>query len=209
MTLNRIIVSLLVVMTIASCAARPVRSADENKPAVNPSAKHIDNYIIGVDDMLQVSVWRNPELSVTVPVRPDGKISVPLIGDAQAGGLNAEQVAASIEQKLSAYIRDPKVTVIITGLRSHEYLSRIRVTGAVRQPKSLPYRDGMTVLDAVLEAGGVSEFAATNRTKLYRKTPSRVEMIPVKLEDILMKGKIDTNAELMPGDVITVPERLF
>ena len=121
----------------------------------------------------------------------------------------AEEVAASIKQKLSLFIRDPHVTVIVTGLRSHEFISRVRVTGAVRQSKSMAYRDGMTVLDAVLEAGGVSDFAAPNRTKLYRKTPSGVEVIPIKLENILNKGKLDTNEELKPGDIVTVPERLF
>lgn len=209
MSLSRIIVSLLAAATIASCAARPAQNIVENKSATSPSAKQVDNYIIGVDDTLQINVWRNPELSINVPVRPDGKISVPLIGDTQAGGLTAEQVAASIKQKLSSYIRDPNVTVIIMGLRSHEYLSRIRVTGAVRQPRSMLYRDGMTVLDAVLEAGGVNDFAAANRTKLYRKTPSKVEVIPIKLENILTNGKLDTNEELRPGDIITVPERLF
>lgn len=209
MRLVRIIVALMIVLSIGSCAARPVESADKNNPAVAPSAKKIDNYVIGVDDALQISVWRNPELSVGVPVRPDGKISVPLIGDVEAGGLTAEQVATSIKQKLALYIRDPNVTVIVTGLRSHEYLSRVRVTGAVRQARSMPYRDGMTVLDAILEAGGVSDFAAPNRTKLYRKASSALEVIPIKLENILTKGKLDTNIELKPGDIITVPERLF
>ncbi len=209
MSSSRIFVSLLIVLTTVSCVGRPAISEDQGKSAAATSAKKVDNYIIGVDDGLQINVWRNPELSINVPVRPDGKISVPLIGDTEAGGLTAEQVAATIKQKLSLYIRDPNVTVIVTGLRSHEYLSRIRVTGAVRQAKSMVYREGMTVLDAVLEAGGVNDFAAPNRTKLYRKTPSKLEVIPIKLENILTGGKLDTNVELKSGDIITVPERLF
>ena len=209
MSLSRFIVLLLLVLAAVSCAKRTAISEDDEKPATSASAKKVDNYKIGVDDGLSINVWRNPELSVNVPVRPDGKISVPLIGDVAAGGLSAEEVAASIKQKLSNYIRDPNVTVIVTGLRSHEFLSRVRVTGAVRQPKSLVYRDGMTVLDAVLEAGGLNDFAAGNRTKLYRKTPSKIDVIEIKLDNILLKGKLDTNAELKPGDIVTVPERLF
>jgi len=168
-----------------------------------------EDYKIGVDDMVQVSVWRNPEMTVTVPVRPDGKISVPLAGDVRAGGLTAPEVATAIEQKLSYYIRDPKVTVIITALHSHAFLTRVRVTGAVRTPMSLPHRPGMTVLDAVLEAGGPNEFAAPNRTRLHRKGASKVEVIPVRLGDILNNGRLQSNIDVRPGDVITVPESLF
>ncbi|HSB02332.1 MAG TPA: polysaccharide biosynthesis/export family protein, partial [Anaerolineales bacterium] len=136
-------------------------------------------------------------------------ISVPLIGDVQAGGNTPTQVAAIIKDKLSAYIREPNVAVILTELRSHEFLSRVRVTGAVRTPRSMPYRQGMTVLDAVLESGGPNEFSAPNRTKLYRKTKIKTEIIDIDLSDILTKGKLDTNIDLRPGDVLTVPERLF
>lgn len=164
-------------------------------------------YRIGVDDQLQVSVWRNPELSVSVPVRPDGRISVPLIGDVLAGGRSPEEVARDIEEQLAAYIRDPKVAVILTELRSHEFISRVRVTGAVRTPISIPHRQGMTVLDAVLQAGGVNEFAAANRTRLYRREGEATQTLPVRLGAILGSGDLDTNVEVRPGDVITVPER--
>src|SRR5690606_2241654 len=117
------------------------------------------------DDMVSVTVWRNDDLNVVVPVRPDGRISVPLIGDVAAGGRTPLEVADDIEERLSAYVRDPQVAVILTELRSHEYLSRVRVTGAVRDPVSLAYRQGMTVLDAVLAAGGPTEFAAKDRTQ--------------------------------------------
>ncbi|MHB8742765.1 MAG: XrtA/PEP-CTERM system exopolysaccharide export protein [Sulfuricaulis sp.] len=167
-------------------------------------------YRIGVDDRLQVTVWRNPDLSVvSEPVRPDGKISVPLIGDVQAGGNTPTQVAAIIKEKLSAYIREPNVTVILTDLRSHEFLSRVRITGAVRTPRSMPFRQGMTVLDAVLEAGGINDFASPNGTKLYRRSKTKTEVLDIDLGDILTKGKLATNYELDPGDVVTVPERLF
>ena len=167
-------------------------------------------YRIGVDDSVQVSVWRNPELSITVPVRPDGRISVPLIGDVVAGGRLPAEVAADIEEQLRAYVREPKVAVILVELRSHEFVSRVRVTGAVRQPVSIPHRQGMTVLDAVLAAGGTTEFAAGNRTQLYRKhADGSVETLGVRLDQILRRGELDSNHELRPGDVITVPERVL
>jgi polysaccharide export outer membrane protein len=169
----------------------------------------ITEYLIGVDDQIQVNVWRNPELSVSMPVRPDGMISLPLIGDVQAGGRTPPDVAAEIRERLSAYVRDPNVTVILTDLRNHEYISRVRVTGAVQTPTSIAHRQGMTVLDAVLQAGGVNEFAAPNRAKLYRKIGNETQVYPVDLGGILNEGKLATNYELRPGDIITVPERLF
>jgi polysaccharide export outer membrane protein len=167
------------------------------------------DYRIGVDDRVQVTVWRNPELSVTAPVRPDGKISVPIIGDVEVGGRTPSEVAESIKKQLSAYIREPSVAVIMTELRSGEYLTRVRVTGAVRTPRSMPHRQGMTVLDAVLEAGGANDFASPNRSKLYRKVKDKVQVFDIELSDILNKGRLETNLLLRPGDVITVPERLF
>jgi polysaccharide export outer membrane protein len=178
-------------------------------PMVSEPAAAEKEYRIGADDRVQVTVWRNPELSTAGPVRPDGKITVPLIGDVEAGGRTPAEVAEQIKKQLSAYIRDPNVAVIITELRSHEFLSRVRVTGAVKAPKSIPYRQGMTVLDVVLEAGGVNDFAAPNRTKLYRKTKDKVDVFEVELGNILNKGQLQTNLPLRPGDVITVPERLF
>lgn len=169
----------------------------------------VEVYTIGVDDKLQVTVWRNPDLSTNVPVRPDGKISVPLIGDVQASGLTPEQVADVVQQKLGKFIRDPQVTVVLTQLVSHQYLSRVRVTGAVRNQISTAYRQGMTVLDAVLESGGVNEFADPDRTTLYRSINGEVKAVPVMLDQILKQGALDTNYMLRPGDVLTVPERSF
>jgi len=169
----------------------------------------IDVYQIGVDDVLQVTVWRNPDLSVGVPVRPDGKISVPLIGDVQASGHTPEEVADIVRSQLSEFIRDPQVTVVLTRLVSHQYLSRVRVTGAVRNQISVPYRQGMTVLDAILESGGVNEFADPDRTTLYRELQGENRPVPVMLEQILKQGALKTNYLLRPGDVITVPERTF
>ena len=193
-------------LLLAACASGGPSQASA-PPAQLPTA--IDTYLIGVDDIVQVTVWRNPELGITVPVRPDGKISVPLVGDVPAGGLTPEQVAKDIQEKLAAYVRDPQVAVMLTDLRSHEYLSRVRVTGAVQQAISIPYRQGMTVLDAVLAAGGVTEFSAPDRTDLHRKTNDGTQSYGVRLDLILNRGDLATNYPVAPGDVITVPERKF
>lgn len=193
---------------MVGCAARPAMTEEESA-LLTPPMSIAGEYRIGVDDRVQVSVWRNPDLSVIVPVRPDGRISVPLIGDVAAGGKTAPELAALIKAKLATYVRDPFVTVIITELRSHEFLSRVRVTGAVRTPRTIPYRPGMTVLDVVLEAGGVNDFAAANRTKLYRTSEGKARVFDIDLGDILKRGQLQTNVKLVPGDVITVPERFF
>jgi polysaccharide export outer membrane protein len=197
----------LAVLALAGCASNGATPTD--LPPAQAQASVAD-YLIGVDDIVQVSVWRNPELGITVPVRPDGKISVPLIGDVGAGGRTPSDVAADIEGRLASFVRDPQVAVILTDLRSHEYLSRVRVTGAVRQPVSIPFRQGMTVLDAVLAAGGLTEFAAPDRSDLYRKAEGgSTTTSPVRLDRILNKGDLSTNFKVAPGDVVTIPERVL
>lgn len=200
---------LLIVVLVLLVAACATTVSTSPPPKVNPEAQAVNVYRIGVDDVVEVSVWHNPDLNTKVPVRPDGMISVPLIGDVEAGGKTTEQVAADIAEKLKTYVRDPQVAVILTDLRSHEYLSRVRVTGAVRQPISIPYRQGMTVLDAVLAAGGTTDFAASDRTELYRKEGDGTKAYAVRLDQILQKGDLSTNYPAQPGDVITVPERVF
>lgn len=189
-----------------SCVASRCAEAPANADAA-PQA--VATYHIGVDDLVKVSVWRNPDLDATVPVRPDGKISLPLVGDVVAGGRTPDEVSADIKERLAAFVRDPQVAVILTELRSHEYLSRVRVTGAVKQPVSITYRQGMTVLDAVLAAGGLTDFAAADRAELYRKAGNGTKTLDVRLGKIMKKGDLETNFAVQPGDIITVPERLF
>ena len=193
---------------LAGCATGGSTNAP---PPAEVAVTSVESYKIGVDDIVQVSVWRNPELGITVPVRPDGKISVPLVGDVAAGGRTPDEVAKDIQEKLSQFVREPQVAVILTDLRSHEYLSRVRVTGAVRQPVSVPFRPGMTVLDAVLAAGGLTEFAAPDRSELYRKAGEgeTTTMHQIRLDRILNHGDLSTNYPVAPGDVITIPERAF
>lgn len=202
-----VLLALGVSALLSACASG---GGSREAPKIDPAAQAVTTYRIGVDDQLQITVWQNPDLSVSVPVRPDGKITVPLIGDVIAGGKTPEEVAATIKEKLASYVRDPQVAVILTELRSHEYLSRVRVTGAVRQPVSIPYRQGMTVLDAVLAAGGTTEFAAPDRTELFREGHDGVTTpYAVRLDKVLQKGDLDTNYPVQPGDVVTVPMRSF
>ena len=201
---------LMLVGWIGACSSPPTLTQTELD---SPQDSTIDNpgnaYRIGVDDVVAVNVWRNPDLSVKVPVRPDGKISMPLAGDVHVSGKTPVQVAAIIKSKLTPYIRDPQVAVILETLRSHEFLTRIRITGAVRTPTSIPHRQGMTVLDAVLSAGGLNEFSAPSRARLYRTIRGKTKSIDIDLDDILNKGKMEKNYVLNPGDVVTVPERIF
>jgi polysaccharide export outer membrane protein len=208
MNVNDVFRWLLVACLLALAACAPT-SGSLQAPKINPQAQAVAAYRIGVDDEVKVSVWQNPGLDVSVPVRPDGRISVPLVGDVEAGGRTPEEVSGEIQEKLKTFVRDPQVTVIVTQLRSHEYLSRVRVTGAVHSPVSVPYRQGMTVLDAVLAAGGTTEFAAADRTELYRKEGDRTTAYAVRLDRILKNGELTTNYPVQPGDVITVPERAF
>ena len=155
--MNKLILFLLsTCLVIAGCATSDPHLPPQSKSGqtTGPSVL-VKSYKIAVGDQVQISVWKNPELSVSEPVRPDGKISVPLAGDIMAVGLTPEQLSTKIEGKLASYVRAPNVTVILTSLQGHEFLSRIRVTGAVNTNVSMPYHQGMTVLDAVLEAGSI------------------------------------------------------
>ena len=162
-----IIVCLAVLLT--ACAGLDQSNQHRIDRALERQAEPIEEYRIGPTDVLQISVWRNNDLSVQVPVRPDGRVSTPLLGDVEVRGHTPEEVARTLEERLAQYVRDPQVSVIVNQMGSHEFTHRIRVTGAVRQPASQPFREGMTVMDLVLGAGGANEFASLNRATLYRE----------------------------------------
>ncbi len=165
------------------------------------------NYVIGPGDTLQVFVWRNPELTTTVPVRPDGKITTPLVQDMVAVGKTPTQLAHDIEKVLSEYVRSPMVDIVVTQPASA--FSQVKVIGQVKKPTAEPYRAGMTVLDAVLAAGGLTDFAAGNRAHLVRKENGRDVNIRIKLDRLVNDGDMTQNLPLRPGDVIVVPESRF
>lgn len=186
--------------------AQPPSAAD---PQPGVSAKGVGpDYVIGPGDTLQVFVWRNPELTTTVPVRPDGKISTPLVEDMVAVGKTPPQLARAVEARLAEYVRSPQVSIIVTNAISA--YSQVTVVGQVKDPKAIPFREGMTVMDAVLQTGGLTDFAAGNRAKLIRKDAhGKQQEIKVHLEDLLKKGKLSENLTVKPGDVLLIPESFF
>lgn len=197
--------ALLVVSGLAGAAA----AADVAKPAAAPAAAgDVDpDYIIGPRDTLRVFVLRSPELTAEVPVRPDGKISTPLVNDMQAVGKTASQLAHDIETVLAEYVRSPTVSVIVTNAQG--ITGQVRVVGQAVNPRSLPFRAGMTVLDVVIEVGGLSQYAAGNRAKLMRKQGSGVKEIRLKLKDLLEDGDMSQNIAIERNDVIVIPESRF
>ncbi len=204
--MKKIVVALLCAAAIAGCSMNSGQG-----PEIPNEALQYDKevYKIGIGDNLSVSVWKNPDLSVNIPVRPDGMISVPLVGDVPAAGKEPAELAKIITAKLENYVRGPQVTVVVTGAVSSEFLHRVRVTGAVQNPASLPFQKGMTIMDVVLVSGGLTQFADANDAKLYRVTAEGTKVYPVRLKDILDKGDIKTNYPLLPGDIVTIPEKLF
>ena len=193
-------------MLLGACST----SAPQSTAAVPTTTEGaITEYTVGIGDQLAISVWRNPDLSVEVPVRPDGKVSVPLAGDLMAAGKTPMQLSNDITNQLSNFLKGPQVTVIVTNPASSDFQRRVRITGAVNTPVSLPYREGMTVLDLVLLANGLNDYAAAQNATLYRKSAGKVTAYPVNLDHLLNKGKLETNYPLQPSDVLSVPERLF
>lgn len=199
-------VALLLLVPLAQ--AQTVEPDATEPPPPPATSDQDDNYVIGPGDAIQVFVWRNPELSVSVPVRPDGKVSTPLIEDMVAVGKTPSQLARDMEARLAEYIRSPQVNIIVSNPVSR--LSQIQVIGQVGRPGAVPYRDGMTVLDVILEAGGLTDFAAGNRAKLIRKDESgKTREIRIRLDSLLKKGKVEENMDVKPGDLLLVPESFF
>ena len=196
------------ILLAAMCVFGACVSAAEPPPAAPAGAAAVGpDYRIGPGDSLQIYVWQNPDLSVTVPVRQDGKVSTPLVEDMVAGGKTASQLARDIEKVLSEYVRSPKVNVFV--LAAVSALSQVKVTGQVKAPQALPYHEGMTVLDAVLAAGGLTDFAAPNRTKLERTVDGKQQEIKIRLGKLLDGGDMSQNIALRPGDVLLVPQSRF
>lgn len=195
---------------MAGCASDP-QAWQLPEPPRNSNGPSVltHSYRMSVGDTVKILVWRNKELSIEEPVRPDGKISVPLVGDIMAVGRTPQELATELEQKIGDYIKNPKVTVILTSLKGQAFLSRVRVTGSVQRNLSIPYHQGMTVLDAILEAGGVDVYADANETRLHRRIDGEMVSYDIHLEDILEGTDMTSNVMLMPGDIITVPERNF
>lgn len=199
-------VATLVLLTGCSSMPEQVENQVENTAPPTPE-EVVTPYRIGVGDNISINVWRNPELSQSIVVRPDGYVSMPLMGDLKADGRRPEELAREINNSLSSVIRNPEVTVLVSNPTSQEYMNRVRVTGQVGSAVSIPHRPGMTVMDLVLQAGGVTEFGAGNRATLQRVINGEPQRYIVKLDDIFSNGDMRTNYPVYPGDVISVPEK--
>ena len=165
-------------------------------------------YLIGPGDTIRVDVWRSPELSVTVPVRPDGKISTPLVSDIQASGKTTGQLAREIEKALGKYVQKPVVTVIVTHFVG-EYSQQVRVIGEAAKPQALPYRANMTLLDVMIAVGGITDFADGNNASIRRTSGGKVQQFGVRLKDLVRGGDLSANVPMRPGDILIIPQSYF
>jgi len=190
---------LLTLLALGGCATAPPAPVSQ---VANSS------YIIGPGDNLEVFVWHNSDLSITAPVRPDGRISLPLVNDVTAAGKTPTDLAADVQNQLKKYVNDPVVTVIVTSFVG-PYTEQIRIVGQAQRPQSISYRNGMTALDAMIAVGGLTQFAAGNRAKLVRTIAGKETAFGLRLDDLLQDGDISANTPLHPGDMIIIPQTYF
>jgi polysaccharide export outer membrane protein len=164
-------------------------------------------YIVGPGDVLNIIVWRNPELSMSVPVRPDGKVTTPLVDELIAQGKNPSEIAREIEKVLGKFVRDPVVTVVVTSFTG-PYSEQIRVVGEAAKPQALPYRQKMTLLDVMIAVGGLTDFAAGNSATILRGGAGGTQY-SVRLKDLIRRGDVSANVEMRPGDILIIPQSFF
>ncbi len=191
----------LLVGLVAACAGKPVNQA----PALAAAPDY--NYLVGAGDTLNIIVWRNPELSLSVPVRPDGKISTPLVDELVAQGKTSVEIAREIEKALGKFVRDPVVTVIVTSFVG-PYSEQIRVVGEAAKPQALPYKQKMTLLDVMVAVGGLTDFADGNSASITRASEG-AKRYAVRLNDLIKRGDISANVEMRPGDILIIPQGWF
>ena len=195
-----LVAAILPVLSLGGCKTYPTLSPDE---------KYISHdYVIGPGDNVDVIVWRNPEVSMAVPVRPDGKITTPLVEDLHASGKTSTQLARDIELALSKYIQQPVVTVVVTEFVG-PYTEQIRVLGEAAKPQALPYREEMTLMDVLIEVGGMTDFAAGNKARIIRNVDGKQQQFSVRLDDLIRDGDISANVPMRQGDVLVIPESFF
>jgi polysaccharide export outer membrane protein len=197
----------LIVAALVASVLIPGCTTGRYPPAPQFAATEDYKYVIGATDTVNIIVWRNPELSLSVPVRPDGRISTPLVEDLPALGKDASTLARDIEKALSKYIRDPVVTVIVTQFAG-PYDQQIRVVGEAAKPQVLAYRQNMTMLDVMIAVGGLTDFADGNRATLFRIADGG-KSYSVRLRDLVKRGDISANVDVKPGDIIIIPQSWF
>ena len=199
----RIVCLTVFCLALAACAGGGTRGVAPDCPE---PAKHSTDYMIGAGDSLEIFVWRNPELTTNVPVRPDGRISIPLVEDMQAVGKTPTELARDIEAVFAEYLRTPKVNIIVATQGAG---NQIQVVGNVANPQSLPYRAGIKLLDVVVAVGGLDDFASGNRAKIIRQVGEDSVECPVRVADLMRKGDLTQNIRIYPGDVLIVPAARF
>ena len=192
----------VVVPVLGACAQGPTYP-----PAPKGSANEGYNYIVGPGDSLNIIVWRNPELSMSVPVRPDGKLTTPLVEELLVQGKTSVEIARDVEKALAKYVRDPVVTVIVTGFVG-PYSEQIRVVGEAARPQFLPYKQKMTLLDVMIAVGGLTDFADGNGATIFRASEGD-KRYSVRIKDLIKRGDISANVEMKPGDVLIIPQGWF
>jgi polysaccharide biosynthesis/export protein len=192
----------------AALAVTACAGADKLPPTQVGEVNESPAYRIGPGDVVNIFVWRNPELTTTVPVRPDGRISVPLLEDLEAAGKTPSELGREMERELGVFIQNPLVTVIVTNFVG-TFEQQIRVVGQAQQPRSIPYRANMTLLDVMIAVGGLTPFADGNRASLVRTVDGDQQQFRVRLDDLLRGGEITANAAVLPGDVVIIPETFF
>ena len=199
------IMGVLLLASLIGCAGGGPAVDDLPGGGASPA---VNEYIIGPGDRINVFVWRNEDISVTVPVRPDGKISTPLVEDMQAVGKTPTQLARDIEAVLSEFVRTPQVNVIVEEFVG-TFGEQIRVVGQAAEPQALPYRERLTLLDVMIEVGGLTEFASGNRARVVRSENGQRREIRVRLNDLLNDGDMNQNLAMRPGDVVIIPGSFF
>ena len=195
----------------ATCSLILTGACASNPGATIPLSHEAEaayDYRLGPGDTVSIHVWRNPEVSQTVPFRPDGKITMPLVQDLPASGKSATQLADEIQKRLSKYIQDPVVTVTVTNFVG-PYSEQIRVVGQAAKPQALAYRQGMSLMDVLIAVGGLAEFAAGNSATITRTVEGKQHKIPVRLNDLIKRGDVSANMAVRPGDVLIIPESFF
>jgi len=205
-TINKHIARVSVVLAVAAMAG--CSSTPTYPPAPAQTGDYSWNYLVGPGDSVNVFVWRNPEVSGSFPVRPDGKMTMNLVEDLQASGKTPTQLARDIEKSLSKYIQEPIVTVIVGG-GIGPFDQQLRVVGEAAKPQALNYREKMSLIDLMISVGGLTDFAAGNKAYILRTVGDKQERLGVRLEDLLKGGDISANVDMRPGDVLVVPESLF
>jgi polysaccharide export outer membrane protein len=191
------------VVGLAACSSAPTHPAAPAEAAAGDYS-----YVVGAGDNLNIIVWRNPELSMSVPVRPDGKISAPLVDEMLVQGKTSVQIAREVEATLGKYVRDPIVTVVVTSFVG-PYSEQIRVVGEAAKPQFLPYKQKMTVLDVMIAVGGLTDFADGNAATIMRAEGGGNKQYSVRLKDLIKRGDVSANVEMRPGDILIVPQSFF